>query len=103
GERKSVRSFLAQAANVDIVSPNWYSVDASGLLSGGPNPEVLETARQRHVPVMPLVGNGGFVQEEVHKFFANAAARREAIAALARASKDNGHIGFQFDQENGHL
>ncbi|PYT96420.1 MAG: glycosyl hydrolase [Acidobacteria bacterium] len=99
-EPKSVRSFLAHADKVDIVSPNWYSVDASGLLSGGPNPEVLETARQRHVPVMPLVGNGGFVQEEVHKFFANAAARREAIAALARASKDNGYIGFQLDMEN---
>ena len=99
-EPKSVRSFLSHADKVDILSPGWYAVDASGLLSGGPNPEVLETARQHQVPVMPLVVNGGFVQEEVHKFFANAAARREAIAALARASKDNGYIGFQLDMEN---
>src|SRR5215467_5344623 len=91
-EPKSVRSFLAHADKVDLLSPAWYGVDASGLLSGGPNPEVLEAARQRHVPVIPLVVNGGFAQEEVHKFFANAAARREAIGALVRASKDNGYI-----------
>lgn len=99
-EPKSVRSFLAHADKVDILSPNWYSFDASGLVSGGPNPEVLETARQRHVAVMPLVVNGGFAQEEIHKFFGNASARQHAITALVRASKDNGYIGFQLDLEN---
>src|SRR5215470_5511693 len=74
-EPLSVRSFLAHADKVDILSPNWYSVDSSGLVSGGPNPLVLETARQHHVPVMPLVVNGGFVQEEARKFFANAVAK----------------------------
>jgi spore germination protein YaaH len=73
------------------------------LVSGGPNPEVLQTARQHHVPVMPLVVNAGFAQEEAHKFFEKAAARQarqQAIAAMIRASKDNGYIGFQLDLEN---
>src|SRR5215472_1911491 len=52
-------------------STSWYAVDSSRLLYGGPNPEVMETARQDHVPLMPLVVNLGLVQEEVHKFFAN--------------------------------
>jgi len=99
-EPKSVRSFLAHADKVDLLSPAWYGVDASGLLSGGPNPEVMETARQRHVPVMPLVVNGGFAQEEVHKFFANAVAKQQAIGAMVQASKENGYIGFQLDMEN---
>jgi len=99
-EPQSVRSFLAHADKVDMLSPNWYTVDSSGLVSGGPNPQVLETARRHHVPVMPLVVNGGFVQEEVHKFFANAVAKQQAIAAMVQASKDNGYIGFQLDMEN---
>jgi len=99
-EPKSVRSFLAHAEKVDLLSPGWYAVDASGLLSGGPNPEVMETARQHHVPVMPLVVNGGFAQEEVHKFFENSRAREHAIYAMIHASKDNGYIGFQLDMEN---
>ena len=99
-EPQSVRSFLAHADKVDLLSPNWYSVDSSGLVSGGPNPLALETARQHHVPVMPLVVNGGFAQEEVHKFFANAVARQHAVAAMVQASKENGYIGFQLDMEN---
>lgn len=99
-EPQSVRSFLAHPDKVDILSPNWYSVDSSGLVSGGPNPLVLETARQHHVPVMPLVVNNGFAQEEVHKFFGDAHARENAIYAMIRASKENGYIGFQLDLEN---
>src|SRR5437016_8539483 len=75
-EPKSVRSFLAHADKVDILSPNWYSVDSSGLVSGEANPQVMGTARQHHVPVMPLVVNGGFAQEEVHKFFGNGPAQQ---------------------------
>jgi len=99
-EPQSVRSFLAHADKVDLLSPNWYAVDSSGLVSGGANPRVLETARQHHVPVMPLVVNGGFAQEEVHKFFANAVARQHAVAAMVQASRENGYIGFQLDMEN---
>jgi spore germination protein YaaH len=99
-EPKSVRSFLAHADKIDLLSPAWYGVDATGLLSGGPNPEVLETARQHHVPVMPLVVNSGFAQEEVHKFLGNAQARQQAIAAMIRESEDNGYVGFQLDLEN---
>ncbi|HEY7353793.1 MAG TPA: glycosyl hydrolase family 18 protein [Terriglobales bacterium] len=97
---KSVRSFLAHVDKVDILVPTWYVVDASGLVSGGPNPLVLATARQHHVPVMPIVANAGFVQDEFHKLLNNAQAHREMIAALIRACKENGYSGFQFDFEN---
>jgi spore germination protein YaaH len=96
----SVRSFLAHADKIDILVPAWYVVDADGLVSGGPNPLVLETARQNHVPVMPIVANSAFVQEEFHKLLQNAEARRQMIAQLLRACKENGYSGFQFDFEN---
>ena len=99
-EPKSVRSFLAHADKIDLLSPNWYSIDANGLLSGGANPMVLETSRLHHVPVMPLVVNDGFAQEEVHNFLSNAVAHQQAIAAMVGACKDNGYIGFQLDLEN---
>jgi spore germination protein YaaH len=101
-EPKSVRSFLAHADKIDLLVPAWYGVDADGLLSGGPNPLVLETARQHHVPVMPIVANGDFVQEEFHKLLKNAAAKESMFAELIRACKENGYTGFQFDFENVH-
>ena len=96
----SVRSFLGHADKIDILVPTWYAVDSSGLVSGGPNPLVLSTAREHHVAVMPIVVNAGFVQEDLHKLLTNPEAYRAMIASLVRASKENGYKGFQFDFEN---
>jgi len=101
-EPKSVRSFLAHADKIDLLVPAWYSVDANGLLSGGANPLVLETAKQHRVPVMPIVANGDFAQEDFHKLLKNVAATESMINALIRACKENGYTGFQFDFENVH-
>jgi spore germination protein YaaH len=101
-EPKSVRSFLAHADKIDLLVPAWYSVDADGLVSGGPNPLVLETAKQHHGPMMPLVANGDFAQEDFHKLLKSAAAKESMFAELIRACKENGYTGFQFDFENVH-
>src|SRR5207245_8981635 len=66
-EHKSVRSFLAHADKVDILVPTWYSVDANGLVSGGPDSLVLETARQHHVPVMPIAVTAGSSRQNTPK------------------------------------
>src|SRR5438876_10063782 len=63
-EHKSVRSFLAHADKVDILATTWYSVDANGLVSAGPDSLVRETARQHPVPLMPIVVHGGFSQDD---------------------------------------
>ena len=97
---KSVRSFSAHADKVDILVPAWYGVDADGLLSGGANPFVMETAKQHHVPVMPIVANGDFAQEDFHKLLKNPVAKASMYEQLIRACKENGYTGFQFDFEN---
>jgi spore germination protein YaaH len=96
----SVRSFLAHADKIDTLVPAWYTVDSSGLVSGGPNPLVLDTARQHHVPVMPIVANAGFVQEDFHKLLGNPHNYREMFAQLVNSCKELGYVGIQFDFEN---
>jgi len=91
---------FAHADKIDLLVPAWYSVDSSGLVSGGPNPLVLQTAREHHVAVMPIVADAGFVQDDFHKLLLNPAAQSQMISQLIRACKDNGYIGFQFDFEN---
>jgi spore germination protein YaaH len=99
-DSNSLHSFLDHADKIDILVPAWYQVNSEGLLSGGPNPLVLETARQHHVVVMPIVLNAGFVQAEFHKFLGDAAAQKRMLDALIRACKENGYAGMQFDFEN---
>jgi len=96
----SVRSFLAHADKVDILVPAWYTVDATGLVSGGPNPLVLQTAKEHHVSVMPIVAGADFVQADVHKLLITPAIWTVMISELADACKENGYVGFQFDFEN---
>src|SRR5580704_14407918 len=69
----SVKSFAAHADKIDIIVPAWYNVDGNGLVWGGPNPFVLQTAAQHHVPVMPIVAT--MVQAELHKLFTTPEAR----------------------------
>lgn len=96
----SVRSFLAHANKIDILVPTWYSVDAAGLVWGGPNALVMQTARQHHVPVMPIVVNPGFNQENFHKLLASEEAKQHLIDALIKECQKHGYLGIQFDFEN---
>jgi spore germination protein YaaH len=97
---QSVQSFLDHADKVDILVPTWYSTDVHGLVWGGPNPQIMQVARQHHVAVMPIIGGSAMGTEEYHQFFNDPAARRSMEEALVRACKDNGYIGIQFDFED---
>ncbi len=94
----SLKSFTDHADRVDTLVPAWYSVDGNGLVWGGPNPSVLKTAAEHHVPVMPIVGL--MAQADLHKLFTIPAARTAFIASLLSESKKNGYSGFQIDFEN---
>ncbi len=62
--------------------PTWYRVDAAGNASGAPNPQVMDAAKKFHVPVMPIVVNPGFNQNDFHTLVTTPAARRKMIAYL---------------------
>jgi spore germination protein YaaH len=94
----SVKSFAEHADKIDILVPAWYSVDGNGLVWGGPNPYVLQTATQHHVPVMPIVAS--MVQADLHKLLTTPAAGKAFIDAILGECKKNGYSGFQIDFEN---
>ena len=94
----SVRSFLAPSGKIGMLVPTWYSVDANGLVYGGPNHTVMEVARKQNLPVMPIVGNAG--KDALHALLINVTGQKAMIAALIRESKNNSYVGFQFDFED---
>jgi spore germination protein YaaH len=94
----SIKSFTEHADKIDILVPTWYSVDGNGLVWGGPSPEVIKTAAEHHVPVMPIVAL--MTQAELHQLFVAARARSAFIGSLVSESKKHGYSGFQIDFEN---
>ena len=94
----SVRSFLAHYKQIDLLVPTWYEVDENGLVTGEPNPTVLETAHRDKLPVMPIVAL--FNKQHFHELSGNREAWAKMTAALIRECKLHGYTGFQFDFEN---
>jgi len=93
-------SFLAHASKIDILVPTWYRAAPDGALSGSPNDEVMAAAREHHVPVMPIVVNPGFNEQDFHQLLGDSAARARMIAALIAECKKQGFVGIQFDFEH---
>ncbi|MHB1955962.1 MAG: glycosyl hydrolase family 18 protein [Sulfobacillus sp.] len=96
----SMQSFLTHADKIDILVPTWYSTDMHGLVWGGPNPQVMQMAREHHVAVMPIISGSAMGPEQYHQFFTDAAARRTMDEALIRECRQNGYLGIQFDFED---
>jgi spore germination protein YaaH len=95
-----IASFIAHAHKIDILVPTWYNVDPDGNVKGAPDPNVMRVAQSSHVPVMPIVVNPGFNQNDFHKLLGNPAARAKMIAALVAECQAHSYIGIQFDFEN---
>src|SRR5579863_4541556 len=95
---ESIRSFLAHADKIDVLVPTWYHVDENGLVTGSADPLVIETARQHHVRVMPILAL--FEKKHFHELATNPAAQDRMNAAMVREAKLNSYSGFQFDFEN---
>jgi spore germination protein YaaH len=97
---ESTQSFLAHAGQISIVSPQVFSIDSLGVISGSIDPRVVAKARDNGVQVVPLVMNPGFDQPTIHRILTVADARQRAIANIVALCRDNHFDGIQFDIEN---
>ncbi len=95
---ESIRSFFAHARKIDLLVPTWYSVDGDGLVTGAPNPAVLEAAHGQNLPVMPIVALFG--KAKFHQLAGSRDAQDRMNGALLREARAHGYTGFQFDFEN---
>jgi len=100
---QSIQSFLAHADQIDIVAPQVFTMDSTGVIRGQVDPRVIETARTKGVKLVPLVMNPGFDQPSIHRVLNHPAARAQALRSLAALCRDNKFHGIQFDFENFHL
>ncbi len=96
----AVRDFLAHASQIDLLVPTWYTVDQDGLVSGEPDPLVMQTAKAAHVPVEPILASQFADPASFHHLLQDPHAQQQMIDALLREARLHGYKGFQFDFEN---
>jgi spore germination protein YaaH len=99
----STQSFIAHADQISIVSPQVFSLDSNGIITGQMDPRMVQATRDHHVKLVPLVMNPGFDQPSIHRVLTNADARARALHSLAALCRDEHLDGIQFDIENVHV
>jgi spore germination protein YaaH len=95
-----VQSFLAHADQISIVSPQVFTLDSMGVISGSVDPRIADKAREKGVKLVPLVLNPGFDQPSIHRVLTVPDARQRAVRSLAAMCRDNRLDGVQLDIEN---
>jgi spore germination protein YaaH len=100
GREESTQSFLAHAAEISIVSPQVFTVDTLGVISGAVDPRVVARARAQSVKLVPLVMNPGFDQPTIHRILTTPDVRRRTVDNLVALCTRNHFDGLQFDIEN---
>lgn len=99
----SVRSFVAHADRISIVSTQSFTLDRNGVIRGTIDPRIVEAAHKNGVKLVPLVMNPGFDQPTIHRVLTDHTVRARAIANLGRMCTEHHLDGIQFDIENVHV
>jgi spore germination protein len=100
GDSRGLKSLAAHASRMTVIAPQCYWVEKDGVIEGEVPPEVLEIARRKGLPVMPLVFNRGFNRETITALLHSPEAQRRAISYMAHLAAKENLVGFQFDLEN---
>jgi len=98
-DNRGLESLQQHAAQMTLLAPQSFSVDAGGFVRGEIPPEVLETAKRVDLPLMPLLVNPGFDRTVAHSLLRNPRAQDRTAIYLAYLAKRDNLVGWQLDLE----
>jgi spore germination protein YaaH len=97
--KNAIKSFNANLNSIDVLAPQIYSFNSKGKLVGNPNADVLITARDNGIKVMPLVTNGSFGQASLETILNHPENQDAYIAQLVTEARKYDYWGWQLDFE----
>ena len=98
-DARGIESLKARAAEMTLLGPQSFKVEADGVVRGEVPAQVLELARAAKLPVMPLVVNPGFDRPTASAMLRNPKAQERAATYLAYLAKRDNYVGWQLDLE----
>jgi spore germination protein YaaH len=85
---------------VDVLSPQWFHLDANGDVYGSDSPDVTRFAKSHGIKVMPAIVNGEFDADAAHAILSDGATQTHALDSLTALVKNFGYDGINIDFEN---
>ncbi len=98
-DSRGLKSLAEHAAEMTVLAPQCFKVEADGVVRGEVPPAVAETARRANLPVMPLVVNPGFDRSIASAMLRSPTAQERAVSYLAYLARRENFIGWQLDLE----
>jgi spore germination protein YaaH len=98
-DTRGLKSLSEHAAEVTVVGPQCFWVDADGVVHGETPRGVTEAAQRARLPVMPLLINPGFDRPLASAMLRNPKAQERAVTYLAYLAKRDNYVGWQLDLE----
>jgi len=99
-DEESKASLRLHARDIDLASPSWFHVDASGRLVDQTDAAIADWARRTKVRLMPLVLNQEFRPEIAHLVLTDSRIQSDLVRDLLEAGQRLKLRGFQIDFEN---
>ena len=99
-DARGLESLRAHAADMTLLGPQSFVVEADGVVRGSVPREIAEGAEHACLPIMPLVVNPGFDRATAGSLLHSARARDRAATYLAYLARRENLAGFQIDLEN---
>ncbi len=85
---------------IDIFAPQTYGINKYLVPLGKIPEDVKRLVAARGIKIMPLITNGNFSQDLIHRLLISPAAQDNVIRFLAEEGKANNYYGWQFDIEH---
>jgi len=96
----SASDFAEHVGAFTWVSPTGLYIDESGTLGGDVAADVVRTARDAGVLLLPLVANRNFDRQTAHKILTEAETRDSVISQLESFIDQGGYDGINIDFED---
>ncbi len=85
---------------IDVLSPQWFHLDANGEIYGSDSPEVTQFAKAHGIKLMPAIINGEFDADAAHDILIDATNQTRALDSLSSLISTFGYDGINIDFEN---
>ena len=95
----SWRSLQKNSSQIDLLSPNWFAVDAEGVVHSTLDPAVVKWARDCQIALLPLVVNQGFDPAAARTLLAGKRKQKKIIEQLLAFAAQHHFQGFELDFE----
>ncbi|MEH7180516.1 glycosyltransferase [Neobacillus vireti] len=102
-DSNSKQSLTKNIDTIDVLIPQWLSLNADLELESSIQPEIVELAKKNDVKIVPLIHNiqnGKWNQETVHQLLNSPEEQANLIKKLHELIKQQGFDGINIDFEN---